>query len=232
MCLRRLVSQELATFWTGHSARHSLPSWSAAIGVAKEQRDYVGRWSSVRLGGGSNDYTLTSRQIVHDIQTRICRAILEGDPAPGVVEEELMADLANHPGAEEGLLAARRVLKWDSAKGAWCLGGKFPLIGMKPEVLQNAKGEPLAAGLEATEEDEPDAPYFVSITRGSGFRRLHLAHACAVRQSRCLETMAVYELREGIADAVCKLCRPKISELASSSDSASDEGLEEASVSA
>ena len=103
---------------------------------------------------------------------------------------------------------------------------------MRPEVLQDAKGEPPAAGMEPLEEDVPDAPYFVSITRGSGFRRLHLAHACAVRQSRCLETMAVYELREGVAAAICKLCRPKISGLASSSDSASDRGLEEASASA
>ena len=208
-----------------------MPSWSAAIGVAKEQRNYVGRWASVRLGGGSNDYTLTSRQIVHDIQSRICTALLEGQPAPGIIEEELLAELANHPGSTEGHLAGHRVLKWDGAKGAWCLGGKFPLIHMKPEVLQSAKGEPLAAGLEPLEEEVPDAPYFVSITRGSGFRRLHLAHACAVRQSRCLETMAVHELREGVADAICKLCRPKISGLASSSDSASDGGLEEASAS-
>ena len=75
--------------------------------------------------GGSNDYTLTSRQIVHDIQARVCASILEGHPAPGIVEEELLEDLANHPGADEGHLAGHKVLKWDDAKGSWCLGGKF-----------------------------------------------------------------------------------------------------------
>ena len=115
--------------------------------------------------GGSNDYTLTSRQIVHDVQSRVCAALLEGQPAPGIIEEELLAEMANHPGSAESHLAGHRVMKWDNAKGAWCLGGKFPMIQMKPEVLQNAKGEPLAAGVVPLDDEVPDAPYFVSITR-------------------------------------------------------------------
>ena len=41
-----LISPEMASFWTGHSARHTLPSWAAAAGIGKEDRDYLGRWST------------------------------------------------------------------------------------------------------------------------------------------------------------------------------------------
>ena len=44
-----LITQELLPFWSGHSARHWLPSWAANLGVSKPDRDFLGRWQA----GGS-----------------------------------------------------------------------------------------------------------------------------------------------------------------------------------
>eukprot|EP00435_Cladocopium_sp_Y103_P062974 s792_g24.t1 len=64
---------------------------------------------------------------------------------------------------------------------------------------------------EPQEDDElPEAPYFITISRKSFFRRLHVSKSCAVRQERCLVTQPVYSLSKDVADAVCKLCRPKL----------------------
>ena len=63
---------------------------------------------------------------------------------------------------------------------------------------------------------EGDYPYFVTISR-SGFRRLHLSGACAVKQERCTETVGLRAISEGCADANCKLCRPKVDATDSSS---------------
>lgn len=87
----RLIPDELPTVWTGHSARHTLPSWAAAVGVIKEERDFLGRWSCAKHG--SNDYLLTSRQVVHGVQLKVCCALITGDPQPGVIEEELIERL-------------------------------------------------------------------------------------------------------------------------------------------
>ena len=39
-----LLPAETHLFWGEHSDRATLPSWAAACGVAKDERDYLGRW--------------------------------------------------------------------------------------------------------------------------------------------------------------------------------------------
>ena len=41
-----LAPDEWRSRWSGHSARHCLPSWSAALGVPAEQRAFLGRWKA------------------------------------------------------------------------------------------------------------------------------------------------------------------------------------------
>ena len=72
-------------------------------------------------------------------------------------------------------------------------------------------------------DDEEVPPYFVVVSR-SGHRRLHLSRSCAVRQERCLETVPLYSITQDSADAICKLCRPRLQEQgAISSESASSD---------
>ena len=85
-----LLGTECYLFWSGHSMRlrHVLPTIAAVFGVPKEQRDYLGRWH-VGLHQ-SSDYIHTCRQIVHDIQRRVCDKLSGGKP--GYDEEELFED--------------------------------------------------------------------------------------------------------------------------------------------
>eukprot|EP00439_Symbiodinium_sp_Y106_P058272 s6201_g8.t1 len=79
----RLVPEALLGFWSGHSARHFLPSVAAATGVDSDKRDFLGRWAVARSAGQA--YVLTARQVIHAIQAHVCAALLEGRPVPGYV---------------------------------------------------------------------------------------------------------------------------------------------------
>ena len=221
-----LIAPEMASFWTGHSARHTLPSWAAAAGISKESRDYLGRWSYAKHG--SQDYVLTSRQVVHRVQREVCKFILEGVPAPGLVEEELMERIKSFAVQVNAgpVTTARRhnVMVWSLNMGAWHVGGTFPLLQIAP-VVDAMEDEPERKE-QGTQDDDvlPEAPYFITISRKSFFRRLHVSKSCAVRQERCLVTQPIYSLSGDVADAICKLCKPKLKEVSqdpSSSDSTS-----------
>ena len=218
-----LVESPLHLYWSGHSARHTLPSLAALVDISKERRDFLGRWSAAQHG--SADYVLTSRQVVHSIQTDVCVALLGGRPAPGYVEEESFAQIADflvRKGGDPSVVQARHsVLRWDGE--SWSLGGKFPVVKVDLNAMRQARGDPRAVLSPETPVREVDAPYFVTISRTNGFRRLHMSHGCAIKQDRCIETQPVYHLTEGIADAICKLCRPATEEQDfNSSDSGSE----------
>ena len=72
-----LISGEVTNFWSGHSARHWLPTHAANIGIPKEQRDYLGRWQAGAQE--SNAYVLSAKQIVTAIQREVNKAICEGN---------------------------------------------------------------------------------------------------------------------------------------------------------
>ena len=74
-----LLSEDWAARWSGHSARHCLPSWGAAVGIPPEQRAFLGRWRA-GVEVDTNSYVLTSRQIVHAAQEKVARAFCTGDP--------------------------------------------------------------------------------------------------------------------------------------------------------
>ena len=83
-----LVPDTLRTYWSGHSARRTLPSIAAALGVEKDRRDFLGRWCYAQHG--SQDYILTSRQVVHGIQNFVAKCLLEGNADGGYIEEEVL----------------------------------------------------------------------------------------------------------------------------------------------
>ena len=125
------------------------------------------------------------------------------------------------------IVGANRLLQWDDAGKTWKLGGIFRSITATPEKIRQAAGNmdaELPGPYEAFEdkEDEDEAPYFITVSR-RGFRRLHLSKKCAVRRENCLETVPVHKITDGIADAVCKLCRPRIENADASSTSGSED---------
>ena len=119
-----LLPEAVVPYFTGHPSRHTLPSLSAAAQVAKEQRDYLDRWSAAKHG--SQDYVLTSRQVVHNVQSTTCRAILEGIPKPGIVEEECLNKTQEYfvkrGGPPLQLKRQLRCLECNDEEGTWSLG--------------------------------------------------------------------------------------------------------------
>ena len=219
----RLVPQELIMSWSGCSPRHVLPSLAAAVGVPQPKIDFLGRWSVAKCASAT--YVQTSRQVVHQIQAQICTAVLEGSPAPGLIEEELLQRINQFVSAQGGngvqVAALHSVLCWNNTAGSWSLKGKFPAITVDPQSHARATADSHPLQVEPDEIAE-DAPFFVTVSR-SGFRRLHVSQACAVRQERCLEWRPVQVVTADCADAICKLCKPKLdSSKEESSQSASD----------
>eukprot|EP00974_Lingulodinium_polyedra_P059113 5693350-Lingulodinium_polyedra.AAC.1 len=69
-----LVEGHLVDGWTGHSERATLPSALAALGVPKEKRNFLGRWSP----DGSDDYVRTYRAVVRELIGTFAKEIKKG----------------------------------------------------------------------------------------------------------------------------------------------------------
>ena len=204
------------TYWSGHSMRHFLPSVAAAIDISKEQRDYVGRWH-INLHQ-SADYVHTSRQMVHQVQESVNKAICEG--VPSYDESELMEDFACYlttKGRSPGEWIKPHAV-WKQVDGNYLIGGKWPTLGedvYEEEIWADQSDQVVEAALEEQPTDsvvteeivQPKAAFFVTVSRHSGFRRLHKIGCCSLQPWTCYKVEYVARVAEGAADAVCKTCQ-------------------------
>jgi integrase len=240
----KLLHEDGALFWSGHSMRHFLPAIAAAVGVSKEQRDFVGRWH-VNLHQ-SSDYIHTSRQIVMEIQEKVNRSICEG--GPGYDESEVVEEYGV-------FLKARSVdpIEWKRrhqfmkrSDDGPCLGVKWPALSS--EFLdEEAYNEGAQIGeapepndvvvADSIENQDESATFFVSVSRRAGFRRLHRVNGCGIKPWACQKVEWIKEVREGCADAVCKICKVKLGKeteiegpSSSGSSSSTEEGKEDLEV--
>ena len=222
---------ELYMFWSGHSPRHFLPTVSAAVGIEKEQRDYLGRWHlNLRQ---SQDYALSSKQIVHKIQSIVCERLCKGNP--GYMEHDVFNDMKEHMrarGVEESVIKHQielhTCLKKVDSPGSlptFCLGQSWPHLallwessGLQEDVALDVAQTLEEPGLEPI-QDQPDGdfPYFVTISRRTGFRRLHQKGLCGIWPWQCQHVEYLKSIHSASAHAVCKRCIQR-SGLATSSE--------------
>ena len=208
-----LIAQELLPFWSGHSARHWLPSWAANLGVSKQDRDFLGRWQAG--AHESNEYIVTSREVVHRVQMHVVGGLVQGHA--GVDELPILNELHEF-GNPRGVSFARGASRhrvWrtnDDGHRALLLG--YPL----DYELEDEVGEGEAA-LEVPVEDEDaskrdwsEFPYWVSISRKSLFRRLHAKDKCGVLPWNVFSAEGFMSVSEANADAWCKSCWKKIAQ--------------------
>eukprot|EP00439_Symbiodinium_sp_Y106_P053677 s6844_g7.t1 len=182
------MGDETYLFWTGHSVRHVLPTIAAILGIPKEQRDYLGRW---HIGlHQSADYIHTCRQIVHDIQQRVCDKLSGGKP--GYDEEELFEELRawlrrrGKPGYDEEELfeelrawLRRRGVEPDpwvklhlvmrTVNGCKVLNQRWPLLA---DITDGTDDAAPAPPVSSSPQDGGESPFWISISRHSGHRRL------------------------------------------------------------
>ena len=229
------------TYWSGHSMRHFLPTVAAAINISKEQRDYVGRWH-INLHQ-SADYVHTSRQMVHQVQESVNRAICEGNPSYD--ESELVEDFACYlvtkGRSPDEWLKPHAV--WKQVDGKFMIGGKWPTLGedvyeseiwaQQSDQVAEATMEEQPADTVANEEmEQPKAAFFVTVSRHSGFRRLHKIGCCGLHPWTCYKVEYLARVTADSADAVCKTCQRATGKLvdddgSSSSGSSSSTELED-----
>ena len=91
----------------------------------------------VWITGRCFDFTTNSASCA--VQRQVCKFWLEGRPAPGLVEEELMERVKSFAVQVNAgpLTIARRhnVLVWSLNLGAWHVGGIFPFLEVGPVVM-------------------------------------------------------------------------------------------------
>jgi hypothetical protein len=168
----RLVPFSLAIGWTGHSERTTLPSLLAAMGVAKADRDPLGRWSP----SGSDEYVRTYKVLVKSLALRIRVMIKEGKAFDVADEEEAVDDVLNfmiakgNEVSEETRTEAAEFLK--VAKAFYSeLAQAAPGVMPQLPVTSNADKLPL-------EETDEVAPYIIACSKRGASRCLHKGGGC------------------------------------------------------
>ena len=163
----------LADSFTNHSERATLVSALAAIGVDKERRSMVGRWSA----DGSDEYVRTYRAVLRDLAVRFTAAVRSGNSYVTLDEEDAFDQmgvwLVNHGldkehvdheigGAKE--LAKMALALWSSGQGE-----------AAPTEVASLSPLDVDGGVE---EKVKDYQYLIVYTRGRRCARLHAAQGC------------------------------------------------------
>ena len=107
---------------------------------------------------------------------------------------------------------------WKQVDGNYLIGGKWPTLGedvYEEEIWADQSDQVVEAALEEQPTDsvvteeivQPKAAFFVTVSRHSGFRRLHKIGCCSLQPWTCYKVEYVARVAEGAADAVCKTCQ-------------------------
>eukprot|EP00435_Cladocopium_sp_Y103_P069329 s873_g33.t1 len=212
------MSGETSNFWSGHSGRHWLPTHAANIGVPKEQRDYLGRWQAGAQE--SNAYIMSTKQIITAIQGQVNQAICEGHV--GLTEGELIQELRDY-GEARGV--HQRDGRWfhtmlrlpDHRYGLRTTYPTLHLLMEDDELEEMVAGwaqqvpseePPEARGSKESEKSE--APFWISVSRRTGFKRLHKKScACGVMYWSVDKYEEVTQVNKARVDAWCRVCFKK-----------------------
>eukprot|EP00435_Cladocopium_sp_Y103_P052744 s1843_g16.t1 len=187
-----LLPDGLESFFSGHSPRNFLTSVGAAIGFSRDERAYLGRWSMGMVS--SEEYVRTARQVVFKIQKAVNRSLVEGREEPYFEDEAIqrLCDAAETAGMNPNRIKKRHSLLSDWS-GRQSLGGVYPTLEVFADDLQdpddlNEANLQLADTIAKHVEKEKQLPtqdpkYFITISRRSALRRLHLS-GCFVKPDR------------------------------------------------
>ena len=162
-----MVPEMWALAWTGHSERASVTSLAAALGIPKEERDYLGRWSPK----GSDEYVRTYRAVMKKTMRSILMAS-RCDSAFQTLDEAEAIETAMAALIRKGMDEA--VVKAQSESLKDCAREVLRLAHSGPVEVHPSPGPPLAAAadLESTPDEqasenkeEREAKFVVSVAR-------------------------------------------------------------------
>eukprot|EP00435_Cladocopium_sp_Y103_P020863 s2122_g5.t1 len=210
-----LLPDGLEAFFSGHSPRNFLTSVAATLGFHRDERAYLGRWSM-----GTEEYVRTSRQVVFKIQKHVNRALVEGAENEFHEDESIgrLCDYAAEAGANPNRIRKRHTVITVTLAGKHCLGGVYPTLQVFQDdwnaedhgMGEDELAEKVAAhALKETMSSDAPTKYFVTVSRRTALRRLHLS-GCFVRPDRCCEVIQLNEVKSDGFDAICQACRKKM----------------------
>ena len=209
----KLLCQDSLMYFTGHSMRHTLPTISAMMGCDKQDRDYLGRW---HIPMHSQQYVNNSRQAVHRIQETVCKGLCTGSPSfdPGETLQDLREFVDRRGGNGAGAFTKhsilRQVLQLEHGQARWELGMRWPTFD--PTIDGELVDEPDKSLDDETSDIETDdglPQYFITISRKTGFRRLHLRDGCGLDWRTCHRVEFLDKISKTCADSVCASCKKR-----------------------
>ena len=111
--------------------------------------------------------------------------------------------------------------------GPWRLGGPFPMLvdhATMPSDAEESHHDDLQAECLQEQPNLLKAPFWISIGKRSGFRRLHRRNGGGTVPAQCAQVEWVLKAKAGMFDAVRKKCKAvETQEVSSSSGSTSSE---------
>ena len=196
----------IAGAFTNHSERSTLVSALAAIGIDKERRSMVGRWSA----DGSDEYVRTYRAVLRDLTLRFVAAVRSGNSYETLDEEDAYDQMGNRL---VGQGVDREVI--EQAIGEIKATAKRVSVQWATDQERATPTEvaslPPVDGEVAKEEEVKDYQYLVVYTRGRKCARLHAAEGCWRARQMLFKDV---ELVEGSYpdrkqyNKICKECWP------------------------
>ena len=225
----QLIVSPSHLFWQQHSPRHFTPSVSAVLRAPADQRAFLGRWG-INSPKQSNDYVLTSRQIILDLQALILRGISYG---PSTYDEEDLYEQyrtwlgkrapETDPEVQIDILRClsdRCVLQqvWPPVPGEIEVEeddeGFVSAPVLTPVDVLPADAFLASSGSAQVPELVEESAYWASIGR-SGFQRLHRLGGCMTDRFSCREWIALTadQAQQQKSDQACKICWPDLGEI-------------------
>lgn len=171
----------------------------------------------------SEEYVRTSRQVIFSIQKSVNEVLVTGRPSEYLEDEsiEALVTTATSMGMNAGRIRKRHVVMQDLT-GKHCLGGIFPTLtlpaddwALVEDFVEDGREELTLKAIQHTADEEKvlktqmNCKYFITVTRRTGFRRLHL-NGCFVQPDKCREVhyLDIVDLND--FDSICKTCKRKM----------------------
>ena len=165
----------------------------------------------------SEEYVRTSRQVVTLIQKTVNEAIVSGHPGfyrEDEVIEALCAEAS--AGGANPLRIRKRHAVMSDVTGKHCLGGFYPTLDVSEvgdvEVVDDTPDFDeldVLVGRQPPLSEPKAAKYFITISRRTAFRRLHMA-GCFIKPSHCMEVRYLDEVLVQEFDSICRACKKRM----------------------
>ena len=162
--------------WSGHSERHTLPTILAVGGVAKDERDRVGRWQPSE----SDEYVRTYRATVKRLTAQAQEVCHSYEHYRLLDEEDTLCEgvkrLVERGYVEADLKVQADVLAAVFDRVARSLARQAPDVEAVPEAPQAA--EPVVMDGVDWEDQELEAKYLIAYGRNRVRKCLHRCNGC------------------------------------------------------